>query len=31
MRVEAELVKGEDGWEVVKSRHRDVEGTHLGR
>lgn len=30
-RIEAELVEGEDGWEIVRSRHEDVRGTHLGR
>lgn len=30
-RVEAELVDGDGGWEIVKSRHADVAGTHLGR
>ena len=28
---EAELVDGEDGWEIVNSRHVDVRGTQLGR
>ena len=31
IRVEAELADGDDGWEIVKSRHQDVRGTHLGR
>lgn len=30
-RIEAELADGEDGWQIVKSRHQDVSGTHLGR
>ena len=30
-RIEAELVDGDDGWEIVHSRHEDVTGTHLGR
>jgi hypothetical protein len=29
--IEAELVDGEDGWEIVRSRHVDRSGTHLGR
>lgn len=28
---EAELTNGDDGWEIVKSRHQDESGTHLGR
>lgn len=31
MRIEAELSDGDDGWEIVKSRHQDERGTHLGR
>jgi hypothetical protein len=31
VRVEAELADGEDGWQIVKSRHTDLAGTHLGR
>jgi len=31
MRAEAELVDGDDGWEIVRSRHEDEAGTHLGR
>ena len=31
VRITAELVDGEDGWEIVASRHEDLEGTHLGR
>lgn len=31
MRVEAELADGDDGWEIVRSRHEDLAGTHLGR
>jgi hypothetical protein len=31
VQVEAELADGDDGWEIVKSRHRDLSGTHLGR
>jgi len=31
IRVEAELADGDDGWEIVKSRHEDLTGTHLGR
>jgi hypothetical protein len=30
-RLTAELEDGDDGWEIVKSRHEDVTGTHLGR
>ena len=30
-RVTAELADGDDGWEIVRSRHEDVAGTHLGR
>jgi len=30
-RIEAELVDGEDGWQIVKSRHEDLAGTLLGR
>ncbi|HEX6885131.1 MAG TPA: hypothetical protein VF530_17285 [Planctomycetota bacterium] len=30
-RIEAELVEGDDGWEIVQSRHEDLTGTHLGR
>jgi hypothetical protein len=30
-RIEAELVDGDEGWEIVKSRHEDLAGTHLGR
>jgi hypothetical protein len=29
--IEAELADGDDGWEIVESRHRDLAGTHLGR
>jgi hypothetical protein len=29
--IEAELEHGDDGWEIVRSRHQDLEGTHLGR
>jgi hypothetical protein len=31
LRVTAELEDGDDGWEIVKSRHEDLAGTHLGR
>lgn len=31
VRIVAELVDGDDGWEIVASRHEDLEGTHLGR
>lgn len=31
VRITAELVDGDDGWEIVASRHEDLEGTHLGR
>lgn len=31
MRAEAELVDGDYGWEIVRSRHADERGTHLGR
>ena len=31
LRIEAELVDGEDGWEIVESRHLDLAGTQLGR
>ncbi len=31
LRVEAELVDGDDGWEIVKSRHEDLTGTLVGR
>jgi len=31
IRVEGELVDGEDGWEILRTRHSDVRGTHLGR
>ena len=31
VRFEAELVDGDDGWQIVKSRHEDLAGTHLGR
>ena len=31
IRVEAELEDEGDGWQVVKSRHQDLRGTHLGR
>ena len=30
-RFTAELVDGDDGWEIVRSRHEDLRGTHLGR
>jgi hypothetical protein len=30
-RFEAELEHGDDGWKIVRSRHADVAGTHLGR
>jgi hypothetical protein len=29
--IEAELEDGEDGWEIVQSRHTDLAGTQLGR
>jgi hypothetical protein len=29
--IEADLVDGDDGWEIVRSRHSDRAGTHLGR
>ncbi len=29
--IEAELADGDDGWEIVKSRHEDLRGTQLGR
>jgi len=29
--LEAELEDRDDGWEIVRSRHRDLAGTHLGR
>jgi hypothetical protein len=29
--LEAELADGDDGWKIVRSRHRDLRGTHLGR
>jgi len=31
VRITAELADGDDGWEVVTSRHEDLAGTHLGR
>lgn len=31
VRITAELVDGDDGWEIVTSRHEDLAGTHLGR
>ena len=31
IRVEGELADGEDGWKIVKTRHSDLRGTHLGR
>lgn len=31
LRIQADLVDGEEGWEIVKSRHDDLAGTHLGR
>ena len=31
VRITAELVDGDDGWEIVRSRHEDRAGTHLGR
>lgn len=31
IRVSAELANGADGWEIVKSLHQDLRGTHLGR
>jgi hypothetical protein len=31
MRAWAELVDGDDGWEIVRSRHQDLRGTELGR
>jgi len=31
IRVTAELVDGAHGWEIVRSRHEDLNGTHLGR
>lgn len=31
MRAAADLVDGEDGWEIVRSRHEDLRGTQLGR
>ena len=31
VRLEADLEDRDDGWEIVKSRHRDERGTHLGR
>lgn len=31
VRITAELVDGDDGWEIVSSRHEDLAGTHLGR
>jgi len=30
-RIEAELVDGDDGWQIESSRHEDLTGTHLGR
>jgi hypothetical protein len=30
-RIEADLRDGDDGWEIVASRHEDLAGTHLGR
>ena len=30
-RVTAELEDGDDGWKIVRSRHEDLAGTHLGR
>ena len=29
--ITAELQDGDDGWEIVKSRHQDLRGTQLGR
>lgn len=31
VRITAELVDGDDGWEIVTSSHEDLAGTHLGR
>jgi hypothetical protein len=31
LHAEAELEKGEHGWRIVQSRHRDLRGTELGR
>ena len=31
LRIQAELVDGDEGWKIVKSRHEDLSGTHLGR
>ena len=31
IRVTAELVDGDDGWQIVASRHEDLRGTQLGR
>jgi hypothetical protein len=31
VRITAELVDGDDGWEIVASSHEDLAGTHLGR
>jgi hypothetical protein len=31
VRFTAELVEGDGGWEIVRSRHEDLRGTHLGR
>lgn len=31
VRITAELVDGDDGWEIVSSAHEDRAGTHLGR
>jgi hypothetical protein len=31
LRIEAELEDGDEGWEIVRSRHQDLAGTHLGR
>jgi hypothetical protein len=31
VRITADLVDGDDGWEIVASRHEDLAGTHLGR
>lgn len=30
-RIEAELVRTDDGWRILRSRHADVEGTQLSR
>ncbi len=31
IRVEADLEKGDEGWQIVTSRHDDLEGTQLSR